>query len=1017
MSIRTKTLTIVGATVLIVVALFMILARYTVMGGFSELEEEEMRLDVRRAVHALGSLLSSLESTSGDWAAWDDSYNFVRGLNSDFPANNLLDSTFTNLRLNFMIFLDTSRKPVYAKFFDLREGKQIPPSSDFMDKALSVPDLLRDTRMGECHSGLLMTSSGPVCLVAKHILKSDYSGPIAGTLVIGRYLDALEIKRLSDISQISLAALPLTGEGIPPEIRGARTPSDQGVSVLVKTETGERISGYAVLKDIQGEPGLVFRVQAPRRIYEQGRKTLLYYVLYLAFIGLALIVLVLLFLEKALLAPLGQLSVHAREVAETGDLSKPITVSREDELGVLAHEINTIMGRLREKTSALERVNEELRRDILMRQRAEQDMQRSEEMFRTMLNASKDAMITIDSGGRITIFNPAAEEMFGRSATEMIGQPLDLLMPEAFRENHREHVNAAFAKEGVQRLRGRTVELSALRSDGTVFPIELSLSGGHYGDRSFVLSIIRDISWRKRGQQELQASEERYRNLVEESFDGIFVQKGSRIIFANRRLHEMLGYEQGELEGMEHWRVYHPEYHHITRERAQARMKGEQVTPRYEVRLQRKDGSSFAGEINAKAIIAEGEPGIQVWIRDLTEQKAAERDRKQLEAQIQRGQKMEAIGTLAGGVAHDLNNVLSGLVSYPELLLRDLPEGSSLRRPILTIQKSGEKAAAIVQDLLTLARRGVSVMEVVNLNDLVSEYMRSPEYERMRSFNPQVQVEADLEADLLNIAGSPVHLSKTIMNLVSNAAEAMPRGGRISLSTENRYVDRPVKGYDQVKEGDYVVLTVRDNGVGIPEKDLERIFEPFYTKKVMGRSGTGLGLAVVWGTVKDHRGYIDVRSTQGRETIFRLYFPVTHREVERPDSGVSFQELRGGGESILVVDDVEEQREIALSILTELGYSVTLASSGEEAVEIMKTRGADLLILDMIMDPGMDGLDTYRRILHLHPKQKAIIVSGFSETERVKEAQRLGAGAYVKKPFRLEAIGKAVKMELQRHKP
>jgi len=389
-------------------------------------------------------------------------------------------------------------------------------------------------------------------------------------------------------------------------------------------------------------------------------------------------------------------------------------------------------------------------------------------------------------------------------------------------------------------------------------------------------------------------------------------------------------------------------------------------------------------------------------------------ERKRMEAQLKRAQKIEAIGTLAGGVAHDLNNILSGLISYPELLLMEIPEGSPLRKPILTIQKSGEKAAAIVQDLLTLARRGVAVTEVVDLNHIISESLKSPEYERLKSFHPDVQVETNLETDLLNILGSPVHLSKTVMNLVSNAAEAMPDGGKILISTENRYIDRPIRGYDNVAEGDYTTLSVSDTGVGISPEDMERIFEPFYTKKVMARSGTGLGMTVVWGTVKDNKGYIDIRSTEGKGTTFTLYFPVTRKEVAKDKSALSIEDYMGKGESILVVDDVEEQREIASIILKKLGYSVTSVSSGEEAVDYLKSNSADLLVLDMIMDPGIDGLETYKRILEFHPKQKAIMVSGFSETERVREAQRLGAGAYVKKPYLLKNIGLVVRDELDK---
>jgi CheY-like chemotaxis protein len=218
-----------------------------------------------------------------------------------------------------------------------------------------------------------------------------------------------------------------------------------------------------------------------------------------------------------------------------------------------------------------------------------------------------------------------------------------------------------------------------------------------------------------------------------------------------------------------------------------------------------------------------------------------------------------------------------------------------------------------------------------------------------------------------------------------------------------------------VKEGDYVILTVSDGGVGISSKDIKRIFEPFYTKKIMGRrSGTGLGMAVVWGTIKDHYGYIDVKSREGKGTTITLYFPVTRKDLAKEKAPVSIEDYMADGESILVVDDVENQRNIATSLLSRLGYFVTAVSSGEEAVEYMKNDKADLLVLDMIMDPGIDGLETYKRILKLYPDQKAIIVSGFSETKRVKEAQKLGAGAYVRKPYLLEKIGLAIRVELDR---
>jgi len=556
-----------------------------------------------------------------------------------------------------------------------------------------------------------------------------------------------------------------------------------------------------------------------------------------------------------------------------------------------------------------------------------------------------------------------------------------------------------------------------------------------------------NISEHKRAEEALKKSEERYRNLFNSISDLIMTHdlKG-RFLSVNPAVSKTSGYTSEEMIGRPISDFIIPKFQHLFRDeylkqiREQGRLDGVAI-------FQAKDGTEHYVEFRNILVKQDGyEPYVSGSGRDITERvrvekalhkahnmldirvkkrtaelvqeieerKQAEEERTKLEAQPQRAQKMEAIGTLAGGVAHDLNNVLSGIVSYPDVLLMQIPEDSPLRKPILTMQESGNKAAAIVQDLLTMARRGVVTEEVVNLNDIVSDYLISPEYEKLKSYYPTVQVETNVEDNLLNILGSPVHLSKAVMNLVSNATEAMAGGGKIFISTENRYIDTLISGYDAIAEGEYVILMVSDTGIGISQEDMGKVFEPFYTKKVMGRSGTGLGMAVVWGTVKDHKGYIDVQSTEGKGTTFTLYFPATRRELGKEKFLLPIEDYMGKGESILVVDDVKEQREMALTMLTTLGYEVDTVSSGEETVEYLKENSVDLIVLDMIMDPGIDGLDTYKKILELHPAQKAIIASGFSETGRVKEAQRLGAGVYIKKPYTLEKIGVAVKAELEK---
>ncbi|MGD9158495.1 MAG: response regulator [Desulfobacteraceae bacterium] len=393
------------------------------------------------------------------------------------------------------------------------------------------------------------------------------------------------------------------------------------------------------------------------------------------------------------------------------------------------------------------------------------------------------------------------------------------------------------------------------------------------------------------------------------------------------------------------------------------------------------------------------------------------KEQSNLKTGLEQAQKMELVGIIAGGVVHDLNNVLAASINYPELLLASLPKDNKIRAPLETIKKSGLKAAAIAQDLLTLSRRRVATKEVLNLNEIITECIISPEVERIMTFHPKANVQLDLEEYNWNMDGYPLHLSKTLTNLISNAAESMPDGGNIKIKTSNKKVSGDNSGCKEIKPGEYVVLSVSDEGEGISEEDKERIFEPFYTKKEMGRSGTGLGMTVVLNTVEDHNGHIVLDSEKNRGTTFHLYFPKTEKTLPLKKDKPPATLQPGKGESILVVDDVKEQRNIASSILSMLGYLVSTKANGEEALKFIKKQHADLVILDMVMPMGMDGLDTYKKILELRPEQKVIILSGFSETERIKKALDLGAGTYIKKPYLMETIAYAVREELDKKLP
>ena len=507
------------------------------------------------------------------------------------------------------------------------------------------------------------------------------------------------------------------------------------------------------------------------------------------------------------------------------------------------------------------------------------------------------------------------------------------------------------------------------------------------------------------------STEYKYRAITECSNDSILVVQEGKTVFENPACRALIGRPIINLAIEDILNLVVP-VDRIKISKYCASLSNRMNLPDYvTVDIKRDDGEKKVVEIKACVIDYIGKPAILSVIRDVSERIREETILRESEEKIFRLRKMESLGLLAGGVAHDLNNVLSGIVSYPDLILMELPEDSKFRKAIIAMRESGLRAAAIVQDLLTVARGVAIEMGTMNLNHVIENYLRSPEYEKLLYYHPSITVKVELDPQLLNMRGSRVHIGKVIMNLVSNAAEAIKGSGNVLVSTENRYLDKPLRGYNDVKKGEYLVLLVADDGSGISADDLKQIFEPFYTKKVMGRSGTGLGLTLVWNVVQDHRGYINVVS-DNHGTRFEIYFPITREAVMDEYPTVSFEHLYGRGEMILVVDDMENQRELSCDMLKQLGYKSESVAGGKEAIEYVKNHEVDLLLLDMIMDPGINGLETYKEIKKIHPKQKAIIVSGFAETDQVQEAIRLGAGRYLKKPLILESLGRALRGEL-----
>lgn len=640
-------------------------------------------------------------------------------------------------------------------------------------------------------------------------------------------------------------------------------------------------------------------------------------------------------------------------------------------------------------------------RDITENKKAEKKVKEQADA----MESAMEGLAILGPDQKYAYVNRAHEKVYGYGPGELLGKSWEVLYYPQELKRFQDKIMPNFFERGSWR-----GEAIGKKKDGSTFHQEVSLT---MLDNGGLICAVHDITERKRTEKNLRESNEIFKSLLEGTPAGVALIIDRKLQKVNRSLCQMTGYAEKELLGKSTQLLYSCEeqFERVGRE-LYDQMEGEGLGV-IETTFRKKSGEILHVLIWLSPFNSGGaNKGVMATIVDITERRKIEKKKRILEERLNRAEKMEALGTMAGGVAHDLNNVLGVVIGYAELLGHSIENGNSMKKRLEKILEGGQRAAAIIQDLLTLTRRGIPNRTILNLNKVIGG-CNLDEFIRLLPSGPNIKTFIGFEPDILNIGGSEAHLVKTVLNLVSNAVEAMPNGGTLTIKTANRYLDKPVQGYDELREGDYVVLSVSDTGEGIKEEDLKRIFEPFYTKKMMGRSGTGLGLAVVWGTVKDHNGYINVESEVGKGSTFTLYFPVARDELSAEIPIAAIADYMGNGEFILVVDDVPEQRELAVDMLKMLDYNALAVSSGEEAIQYLKKHKADLIVLDMIMDPGMDGLDTYKKILEIHPGQKAIIVSGFSESDRVRQAQDLGVGAYVRKPYVIEKLGVAIKEELQ----
>jgi two-component system, cell cycle sensor histidine kinase and response regulator CckA len=510
-----------------------------------------------------------------------------------------------------------------------------------------------------------------------------------------------------------------------------------------------------------------------------------------------------------------------------------------------------------------------------------------------------------------------------------------------------------------------------------------------------------EIEIRKKAQEGLAQSEARYRSLVENNLYGyfIFAYPSGKVLFFNQRMVDLFGYPQEETRDKTLWDLVAPSDHQTVRERIQSRVNGRppDEVP-YICTAVRKDGSAFDAETSASVLEFEGKKVIQGTLRDVTEQ-------ERLKQHLQHAQKMEAIGTLAGGVAHDFNNLLMGIMGNASLMKMDLEAGHPHWEKLTHIEEYAESGSTLTRQLLGLARGGKYEPKALHLNDVVEKTSRM--FGRTRK---EIAIHASYEKDLWTVQADGGQMEQILLNMYVNAWQAMPEGGDLYLRTENVTIGEDHVRARQGKEGNYVRISVTDTGVGMDEKTRNRIFEPFFTTKGMGR-GTGLGLASAYGIIKNHGGFIDVYSEKGKGATFCIYLPATSKAaLSLSSDGSANRDIQKGEGTVLVVDDEEMIVEVGASLLEKIGYQVLVAKSGEEALEIYRNNDEliDIVLLDMIM-PGMGGKETFEKLKQIDPSVKVLLSSGYSINAQTTDLLKCGCRGFIQKPFSMAALSKKLR--------
>ncbi len=974
-SIVTKTACLIYALICLLIAILTITSRELVLSRFETLEREDGKIQIQRVVDEIASRTNKLKAFCTDWAYWDDTYRFVAGENSSYIANNLMDETFADQKLNFMLFYDAQNNLVYQRFYDFtrKEGKE--PDKSTIQAIQSLPQLFARRSEPGAKSDIIITSSAPALVISAPILSSTRKGPLHGTLFVGRYLDSDEVKRMAELTHLNITLKPYIG-GTKQSPAGNPGKAQQGYTRFEVVNKNTLVAS-STLTDISGLPEVEIIVTLGRAMYQHGYAMWEKHVLSLLLVGFCVTAFLVFLLNRLILRKLVFLAEEVARITNTEDASLRIKVEGGDEISDLGARINSMLDTMQGlQTAQLDH----------------------EKYLQNLLDTVNCGIMVVAATGKqeVVAINKVGATMLGKSTEEIIGKKCTQFIA----NNTSDSDSAA---EATNRIGTREVLL--VRNDSTQIPVWKSIAEIEHGHEQYLIHSFIDISQLKEVESGLRSSRERYRQFFEEDLTGDYiVSVDGGIIDCNLAYAKMFGYDS--IEEIKQTNVVSQYPVASDRDLFVDKIRRNGKLERYKSELRRRDGSPLFCVSNEIGRFDEDGNLIHIWgyLFDETKRVLLERD-------IRQNQKLEAIGTLAGGIAHDFNNILTGIIGYTELIMLKESTDGTVKDYLHKILAAGGKARALVLKILAFSRETKAVVQPVSLPPVVQEVMGL-----LRASLPAtIVIEENLDFPAMVLA-DPVQIHQIILNLCTNAGHAMrDNGGSLTIALTEGSPDKELLELEPLSaEKDYVRIRIADTGHGIPEEIINRIFDPFFTTKTKDE-GTGLGLSVVHGIITGMQGHIAVNSKVGEGTVFDVYLPLAEN-VSVPTKSEE-PKIVLGKEHIVYIDDESQVLEIGREILRSLGYQVTEFNDGLQALAFLSEHHeeTDLIISDLTM-PAITGIELARSLRNNNIEVPMIIYTGYEEHLLTCDLTKLGIEEVLLKPVTYQQMSEKVREVLERVK-